>query len=89
MVTIRWCYGATLLRERHPTTWNDFVVHHSIYGRSTYDMARIAQCAIQHSGRAGRRLRLGIDPGRQCPIRLTEGDLIVIRAKSVEKNRIR
>ena len=24
----------------------------------------------------GRRLRLGLEPGRQCPIRLTEGDLI-------------
>ena len=30
------------------TTCNEFVVHHSIYGRSTYDMARIAQCANQH-----------------------------------------
>ena len=36
----------------------------------------------------GRRLRLGLEPGRQCPIRLTEG-ISLIRAKSVEKNRIR
>ena len=36
----------------------------------------------------GRRLRLGLEPGRQCPIRLTEG-ISLIWAKSVEKNRIR
>jgi hypothetical protein len=77
---MRGFYGA-LLRT---TTCNEFVVHHSIYGRSTYDMARIAQCATN----IGRRLRLGLEPGRQCPIRLTKG-ISLTRAKSVEKNRIR
>ena len=37
---------------------NEFLVHHSIYGRSTYDMARIARCATN----IRRRLRLGLDP---------------------------
>jgi hypothetical protein len=53
MVTIRWCYGATLLRERHPTTWNDFVVHHSIYGLTTWLALRNAQSNIQAALGAG------------------------------------
>jgi hypothetical protein len=64
---------------------------HAIMLRITaYTAARLTTWLALRNAQTniGRRLRLGFEPGRQCPIRLTEG-ISLIRAKSVEKNRIR
>ena len=51
---------------------------HAIMLRITaYTAARLTtRLALRNAQtNIGRRLRLGFEPGRQCPIRLTEGDL--------------